>query len=121
MVGIVQVKCLMILKGHTIQEFIDNFKNGKISNQVNRQCFHVDGRNLLLKKSHSYYFQGQLQLLVIEAKYYDFILYSNAGDGHTEHVYKDIKLQERINRSRSIIGIGVAKYSGLKSWFQNMF
>ena len=30
---------------------------------------HVDSRNLSLKKSHSYYFQIQLQLLMTEAKY----------------------------------------------------
>ena len=56
MVDIVEVKCMKILKGHTIQEFIDNFENGKIKDLVKMQCFHVDGRNLELKKSHSYYF-----------------------------------------------------------------
>ena len=64
LVGIVEVKCLKILKGHTIQEFINSIENGKISDQVKRQCFHVNGRNLVLKKSHSYYFQVQLQLLI---------------------------------------------------------
>ena len=64
-----EVNCLKILKGHRIQEFIDSFKNGKISDQVKMQCFHVDGRNLVLKKSHSYYFQVQLQLFITEAKY----------------------------------------------------
>ena len=102
LVGIVEVKCLKILKGHTIQEFIDSFENGKISDQVKRQCFHVIGRNLVLKKSHSYYFQVQLQLLITEAKYCDFILYSNVGDARIERIYKDIKLQERIVRSSKI-------------------
>ena len=69
MVGTVEVNCLKILKGHRIQEFIDSFKNGKISDQVKMQSFHVDGTNLVLKKSHSYYFQVQLQLLITEAKY----------------------------------------------------
>ena len=36
LVRIVEVKCLKILKGHTIQEFIDSFENGKISDQVKR-------------------------------------------------------------------------------------
>ena len=102
LVGIVVVKCLKILKGHTIQKFIDSFENGKISDQVKTQCFHVNGGNLVLKKSHSYYFQVQLQLLITEAKYCDFILYSNAGDAHIERIYKDIKLQEIIVRSSKI-------------------
>ena len=52
-VGIVEVKCLKIFTRHTIQEFIDSFENCKISDQVKRKIFHVDGRNLVLKKSHS--------------------------------------------------------------------
>ena len=102
LVGIVEVKCLEILKRHTIQEFIGSFKNGEISDKVKRQCFHIDGINLVLKKSHSYYFQVQLQLLITEAKYCDFNLYSNVGDGNIERIYKDIKLQERIVRSNKI-------------------
>ena len=102
LVGIVEVKCLKILKGHIIQEFIDNFKNGKISDQVKRLNFHVDGRNLVLKKSRSYYFHVQLQLLITEVKYCDFILYSNIGDGHIKCTYKDIKLQDRIITSSKI-------------------
>ena len=100
MVAIVEVTCLKILKGNTIQELIDSFENGKISDQVKRQCFHVDGRNFVLKKA--YYFQIQLQLLITEEKYCDFILYSNVGDAHTECIYKDIKLQERTVRSSKI-------------------
>ena len=100
MVAIVKVTCLKILKGNTIQELIDSFENGKISDQVKSQCFHVDGRNFVLKKSH--YFQIQLQLLITEAKYCDFILYSNVGDAHIECFYKDMKLQERTVRSSKI-------------------
>ena len=102
LVGIVEVKCLKILKGHAREEFIDSLENGKISDQVKRQCFHVDGRNYVLKNSHSYYFQVQLQLLITEAKYCDFILYSNVSDAHIERIYKDIKLQKRIVRSSKI-------------------
>ena len=104
LVSIVVVKCLKILKGHTMQKFIDSFENGKISDQVKTQCFHVNGRNLVLKKSHSCYFQVQLQLLITKAKYCDFILYSNVGDAHIERIYnyKDIKLQEIIVRSSKI-------------------
>ena len=102
LVGFVEVKCLKILKGHTIQEFIDSFENGKISDQDKRQCFHVNGRNLALKKSQSYYFQVQLQLLITKAKYCDFIVYSNVGDAHIERIYNDINLQERIVRSSKI-------------------
>ena len=36
---------------------------------VKRQCFHVVGITLLLKMSHLYYFQVQLQLLITGVKY----------------------------------------------------
>ena len=98
-----EVKCLKILKGHAIQEFIGSFENGKISDQVKRQFFHVDGRNFMLKIT--YYFQVQLQLLLTEAKYCHFVLYSNVGDAH---IYKFTRIS--ICRKENI-----AKYFGLKS------
>ena len=113
MVGTVEVNCLKILKGHRIQEFIDSFKNDKISDQVKMQSFHVDGTNLVLKKSHSYYFQVQLQLLITEAKYWLCHLLKIL-------VVDTLNAFTRISNYRKE-SLGVAKYSGLKSWFQNIF
>ena len=60
MVGTVEVKCLKILKGHAMQEYINNFENGKISDQVKRQCFYVDGGSLVLKKVTFILFSGSV-------------------------------------------------------------
>ena len=46
---VIEMKCLKILKRHKIQEFIDTFENGKMSDQVKRQQLLVHGRNLVLK------------------------------------------------------------------------
>ena len=35
--------------------------------EVKRQCFDVNDDKLVLKKTHTYYFQVQLQLLITEA------------------------------------------------------
>ena len=56
----------------------------------------------MLKTSDSYYLQDQLKLLTTEAKYCDFILFSNVDDAQIERIYKDIKLPERIARSSKI-------------------
>ena len=98
-VGIVEVKCLKIFTRHTIQEFIDSFENCKISDQVKRKFFHVDGINLVLKVTFIV-FSDSVTTTHTEAKYYDLILYSNVCDAHNQHIYKDIKLQEIVGNSK---------------------
>ena len=42
-----------------------------------------------LKKSHSYYYQIQMQLLVTERTFCDFVLYAKNGPVSIERIYRD--------------------------------
>ena len=59
--GILEVKCLKILRLHSVTDLINKeYPAG----ELNRQCLKVSGNNLIMKKSHMYYYQIQLQLLI---------------------------------------------------------
>ena len=89
--GIIEVKCLKIFRGRSIEQIIQQ----KLP-ELSRQCFKVVDNKILLKTSHSYYYQIQLQLLVTEAEYWDFVLYSDIGKIYIQRIFKDKDLQYRI-------------------------
>ena len=92
-VGIVEVKCLNILRLNSVDDIL---QNNCPDAPVKRQCFNVCGDQLVLKKSHMYYYQVQLQLLVTKAKYCDFVLFSSKGPPSIQRIYSDTELQNRI-------------------------
>ena len=79
--GIIEVKCLKTFRGRSIEQIIQQ----KLQD-LSRQCFKVVDNKTLLKTSHSYYNQIQLQLLVTEAEYCDFALYSVIGKIYRENI-----------------------------------
>ena len=94
LVGFVEVKCLNILELHSVENIVA--KNCPI-NEIKRQCFDVKNGQLVLKKSHTYtFYQVQLQLLVTNGDYCDFVLYSAVGPPSIERIYPDMELQKRI-------------------------
>ena len=64
------------------------------SNRVKRQCFTIVDRKLVLKKSHAYYYQ--VQLLISDAEYCDFVLHSGVGEPHVERILSDVMIQTKI-------------------------
>ena len=66
---------------------------------MKRQCFAVEDKKFVLKRTHSFFYQIQLQLLVTEARFCDFVLYSAKGPVSIERIYPDSKLQTRIFES----------------------
>ena len=72
--GIIEVKCLKIFRGRSIEQITQQ----KLP-ELSRQCFKVVDNKILLKTSHSYYYQIQLKLLVTEVEYWDSVLYSDIG------------------------------------------
>ena len=64
--------------------------------ELSRQCFRVSDDKLILKKSHMYYFQIQLQLLITGTEYCDFVLYCDKGPPSIERILPDLELQQRI-------------------------
>lgn len=98
LVSIVEIKCLKILKLHSVEDVL---LNNCPRNELKRQCFDVKGAKLVLKRSHSYFYQVQLQLLITEASYCDFVLYSSKGPSHIERIFPDPELHIRIiNKTR---------------------
>lgn len=96
LMNIIEVKCLNILRLYSIDEII----NGECPiNEVKKQCFLVKDNTLVLKKKHAYYFQIQLQLLITEAEFCYFVLYSAEGPLNVEKIYPDVVLQKRIVHS----------------------
>ena len=83
--GIIEVKCLKILKNRTVTDLITSQQNGELSELIKRQCFSVIDGKIVLKESHAYYFQIQMQLLVTE--YCDFVLHSNIGKPHIQRIF----------------------------------
>lgn len=94
--GIVEIKFLKIFKERTVADTIWSYENGDLKSIIARQCFVVKDSKIFLKKSHTYYFQIQLQLLITEADYCDFVLYSALGDPNIERINHDKALQTRI-------------------------
>ena len=88
--GIIEVKCLKVFTGRSIEQIIQQ----KFP-ELSRQCFKVVD-NKILKTSHPYYYQIQLQRLVTEAKYCDFILYSDIRKRYIQRIFKDKDLQYQI-------------------------
>ena len=89
--GIIEIKCLKIFRNRTIEQLI-LYKPPKLS----KQCFKLNDKNISLKRSHLYFYQVQLQLLITEADYCDFIVYSSARKIYVERILKDNDVQRQI-------------------------
>ena len=86
--GIIEMKCLKALRDKTIAEWI----TGGIPSDA---CMSYSDGELVLKRNHSYYSQVQLQLLITEAQYCDFILYSKVGEPNVERISNHVGIQRR--------------------------
>ena len=73
--AIVEIKCLKSLKE---QSFVEWMKQGIPRNA----CVSISGGKLVLKRSHPYYYQVQLQLLITEAQCCYFVLHSRVNEPH---------------------------------------
>ena len=82
---------MKIFRNRTIEQLILG-KPPKLS----KQCFELNDNNIYLKRSHLYFHQVQLQLLITEADYCDFILYFSDGKIYVERIRKDDDIQRRI-------------------------
>ena len=62
------------------EDLVKQHQDGKLPSKVlNQQCFTISNGQLKLRKSHSYYYQVQLQLLVTDLDFCDFVLHSPKG------------------------------------------
>ena len=84
--GIIEIKCLKILRERSVGDLI---KTHTTVPNIGQQCFFVDDGKLLLRRNHPYYYQIQLQLMVTEALYCDFVLHSPLGSPSIERITPD--------------------------------
>ena len=89
--GIIEIKCLKIFRNRTIEQLILDKPP-----ELSKKCFALNDNNISLKRSHLYFYQVQLQLLITEADYCDYILYSSAGKIYVERIVKDDDVQKQI-------------------------
>ena len=93
-IGVIEIKCLKIFKEKSIQEVVEEYKQKTLSSTLyNRQCFKIEDDNLLLRESHSYYYQIQLQLLVTGCHFCDFVLYSAKGPPSIQRINENKTFQ----------------------------
>lgn len=83
----VEIKSLKLLKQSTIEE-VTSGKASLCSDLINRQCFSIKDGKCILKHKHDYYYQTQMQLLVTERHFCDFILYAE-GPVSIERIYRN--------------------------------
>ncbi|EDO36489.1 predicted protein [Nematostella vectensis] len=101
--GILEIKCLKLLKTRTVEEVISGWKDCTIPKEtLQRQCFKLESDGLIhLKRSHGYYFQIQLQLLVTGGHFCDFVLFSQKGPPSIERFYPESGIQMQIIKATS--------------------
>lgn len=86
--GLVEIKSLKVFKNDKIEDII----SGKVSlpkDTIKRQCFIIKDGKCVLRQKHAYYFQVQMQLLVTERDFCDFILYAEEGEVSIERIYRN--------------------------------
>ena len=93
LIGIIEIKCLEILKHRTISQLIECMCNGELS--AKGQCFTIKDQQMLLCRNHTYYYQ--IQLLMTEASFCDFVLDSGISDPHIERIFNDLEIQSKIS------------------------
>ena len=87
--GIIEIKSLKIFKHQSIEDITSPNQSSVPKDVINRQCFKITDGTLELKHGHDYYYQVQLQLLVTERKYCDFVLFAENGPVSIERIFRD--------------------------------
>ena len=101
---VIEIKCLKLLKDMSVEQLVQQCKDGKIASDVlNRQCFKVVDDKLILRESHKYYYQVQMLLLVTDFDVCDFVLHSPKGEPSVQQVLRDEQLLSRLRHSLSAL------------------
>ena len=100
--GIIEIKCLKVLRSRTVDELIAECAANS-SDILKNQCFSIRFGKLCLKRSHPYYFQVQMLLLVTEVDFCDFVLHSPKGPPAIERILPDVEFQKDIVRNTKML------------------
>ena len=114
-IGILEIKCPYILRDNEPSDF-----SALTPSQRSNFCCTLDscGR-LQLKKSHSYYYQIQMQMGVVGMKFFDFVVWTCHGIS-VQRIYHDVQFwcslrDELITESTWCQSISLCEYLG-SSW-----
>ena len=88
--GIIEIKSLKIFKFNTIEDITSPSQTSIPEDTISRQCFTVFNGKCQLKHSHDYYYQIQIQLLVTERKFCDFIFYAENGPVSVKRIFREM-------------------------------
>ena len=90
--GLIEIKSLKIFKQHSIAAVTSEEQTIVSKEQIRRQCFLIKDDKCHLKEKHDHYYQVQMQLLVTNRTFCDFILYSGEGPVSIERIYRNEQL-----------------------------
>ena len=90
-----EIKSLKIYKDSNIHSVAEKWSTLPKS-VTRRQCFKIKDGQCILKSSHGYYYQIQMQLLVTERLYCDFIMYAENGPVSIERIYRNEQVIDNI-------------------------
>ena len=86
--GLLEIKSLKMFKDSTIESVVEKWSTlPKVVKQG--QCLIIEDGQYILKSSHDYYYQIQMQLLVTERIFCDFVLYAENGPVSIERIYQN--------------------------------
>ena len=86
--GLLEIKSLKVFKNNPINDVT----SGKVSlpkGAIKKQCFTIKEGKCVLRENHAYYYQVQMQLLVTERDFCDFVLYAQDGEVSVERIYRN--------------------------------
>ena len=78
-----------------MEKVIENWDNLP-KDTKKKQCFAVENGKCMLKSSHGYFYQIQMQLLVTERIFCDFILYAENGPVSIERIFRNEQMISQI-------------------------
>ena len=99
-IGIVEIKCLKILKNISVSDLLTQIEKKQVSSTVlSRQCFGVHENKLMLKEGHVYYYQ--IQLLTTGLSFCDFVLHTPNGPPSIQRITPNHAFQDSLRRKIS--------------------
>ena len=101
-VGIIEIKCLKVLKDISVADLLRSIEEKQVSSTVlSRQCFTVHEKTLILKESDTYFFQIQLQLLTTGLPFCDFVMHTPKGPPSIQRITPNVFFPDGLRKNIS--------------------
>jgi len=92
--GVLEIKCLKIMKDISIADLIQKIETCAISRKIlSQQCFELRDGKLILKECHAYFYQIQLQMFATGLPFCDFVLHTPHGPPSIQRIVQNIHFQ----------------------------